>query len=161
MWQQCNAKKNMPIRVGSFSSWSHQPSEWGKKCDLSDFDHGMIVGARQGGLSISEKLLISWDFHTEQPLEFAVSREWCEKQKTSSGQQFRGQKCVVNEERSRRDRKVTATQITTHCNSGMQKSVSEHTTCQSSKWIGYSSRSSLSKKSNKYLIKCSVSVYKK
>ena len=26
----------------------------GKKCDRSDFDHGMIVGARQGGLSISE-----------------------------------------------------------------------------------------------------------
>ena len=26
----------------------------GKKCDLSDFDSGMIVGARQGGLSISE-----------------------------------------------------------------------------------------------------------
>ena len=26
----------------------------GKKCDLSDFDRGMIVGARQGGLSISE-----------------------------------------------------------------------------------------------------------
>ena len=26
----------------------------GKKCNLSDFDHGMIVGARQGGLSISE-----------------------------------------------------------------------------------------------------------
>ena len=24
-----------------------------KKCDLSDFDHGMIVGARQAGLSIS------------------------------------------------------------------------------------------------------------
>ena len=26
----------------------------GKKCDLSDFDRGMIVGARQSGLSISE-----------------------------------------------------------------------------------------------------------
>ena len=25
----------------------------GKKCDLSDFDCGMIVGARQSGLSIS------------------------------------------------------------------------------------------------------------
>ena len=23
-----------------------------KTCDLSDFDHGMIAGARQGGLSI-------------------------------------------------------------------------------------------------------------
>ena len=26
----------------------------GKKCDLSDFDHDMIVSARQVGLSISE-----------------------------------------------------------------------------------------------------------
>ena len=26
----------------------------GKKCDLSDFDRGMIVGVRQGGLNISE-----------------------------------------------------------------------------------------------------------
>ena len=25
-----------------------------KKCDLSDFDRRMIIGARQGGLSISE-----------------------------------------------------------------------------------------------------------
>ena len=25
----------------------------GNKCDLSDFDRGMIVGARQGGLSIT------------------------------------------------------------------------------------------------------------
>ena len=29
-------------------------TKWHKKCDLSDFDRGMIVGARQGGLSISE-----------------------------------------------------------------------------------------------------------
>ncbi len=26
----------------------------GKKGDLSDFEHGMIVGARQAGLSISQ-----------------------------------------------------------------------------------------------------------
>ena len=35
-----------------------------KKCDLSNFDRGMIVGARQGGLSISETadlLGFSWD----------------------------------------------------------------------------------------------------
>ena len=49
----------------------------GKKCQ-SDFDHGMIVGARQGGLSISQTgdllgfscTTLSW-----------VWREWCEKQK--------------------------------------------------------------------------------
>ena len=36
----------------------------GKKFDLSDFDCGMIVGARQSGLSI-------WDFHAQQSLFFA------------------------------------------------------------------------------------------
>ena len=48
------------------------------------------------------------------------------------------------------DRKVTVTQITTHYNSGMQKSISEHTVRQTSKWIGYSCRS-LIKISNKYV----------
>ena len=34
----------------------------GKKCNRSDFDHGMIA---------SQKWLISCDFHTQQFLEFA------------------------------------------------------------------------------------------
>ena len=66
--------------------------------------------------------------------------------KTSSEQQFCGQKRLVNERGQRRrarlvkaDRKVTVTQITTHYNSGMQKSISEYTTCQSAKWIGLKS----------------------
>lgn len=37
-------------------------------CDLSDFDCGMVVSARQGALS--KKLLISWDFHAQQFLDF-------------------------------------------------------------------------------------------
>ena len=51
-------------------------------------------------------------------------------------------------------------QITTHYNSGMQNSISEHTTCQTSKWIGYCSRRpiNLKNKSNKYLMKGSLSV---
>ena len=66
----------------------------GKKCDLSDFDHGMIVGARQGGLSISE---------TADLLGFCttvsrVCREWCEKLKTSSEQQFCGQNALLMRE---------------------------------------------------------------
>ena len=38
------------------------------------------------------------------------------------------------------DRKLTIMQITTHYSSNMQKSISEYTTCQTCKWIGYSSR---------------------
>ena len=47
-------------------------------CVKSDVDHGMIVGARRGGLSISE---------TADLLRFSrktvsrVCREWCKKQK--------------------------------------------------------------------------------
>ena len=37
----------------------------GKKCDISDFDRGMIVGARHGGLSISETADL-WDFQAQQ-----------------------------------------------------------------------------------------------
>ena len=84
------------------------------------------------------------DFHAQQSLEFAENGA---KTKTSSEQQFCRQKRLVNERGQRRrarlvkaDRKVTVTQITTHYNSGMQKSISEHTTHQTSKWIGYSSR---------------------
>ena len=52
--------------------------------------------------------------------------------------------------------KLTVTQITTHYNSGVQKSISEHPKCQTSNWIGYSSKKI---RSNKYLIKCSLSEY--
>ena len=104
----------------------------GKKCDLSDFDRGMVVGAWQGGLGKSQILLIFWD------CQALVCREWCE-------WHICGQKCVVNERGQRRrarlvdaDRKVTVTEITTHYNSGMQKSIFEHRTCQSSKRIGCS-----------------------
>ena len=62
--------------------------------------------------------------------------------KTSNEQQFCGKKCLVKERGQwRRARLVEAvTQITTHYNSGMQKSISEQTTRRTSKWLGYSSR---------------------
>ena len=43
-------------------------SEWGKKCDLSEFDCGMIVGSRQGDLSIPETTAVC-----ESPRRSAVS----------------------------------------------------------------------------------------
>ena len=53
----------------------------------------MIVGARRGALSISENAdLLGFSPTTVSK----VCREWCEKQKTFSEQQFCGQKRVVN-----------------------------------------------------------------
>ena len=60
----------------------------GKKCELSDFDRGIIVAARQGGFSS-----LRWS-----PGIFMYkSLEFIENKKTSSEQQFWGQKCIGNE----------------------------------------------------------------
>ena len=47
----------------------------GNKYDLSDFDHGMIVGARQSGLSISETADL-------QGFSFTTVSRVCREQKT-------------------------------------------------------------------------------
>ncbi len=41
----------------------------GKKEDLSNFERGMVVGARRL-VWVFQKLLIYWDFHTQPSLEF-------------------------------------------------------------------------------------------
>jgi len=60
---------------------------------LSDFEYGMVVGARRAGLSISEiadlpGLLLS--------TLFRVYREWSERQKIFSEWQICGWKCLVS-----------------------------------------------------------------
>ncbi len=116
------------------SNWA---SERGRKRDLNDFEHGMFVGARRAGLSISETAdLLGFSCTT-------ISRvywEWSEKEKISSERQLCGRKCLVDVRGQRRmdrlvrdDRKATVTQITTRYNQGMQKTISEHTT-QSKPW---------------------------
>ncbi len=65
----------------------------GKKWDLSDFERGMVVGARRAGLNISK---------TADLLRFSSTtisrdyREWSAKEKISSERQLCGRKCLVD-----------------------------------------------------------------
>ncbi len=56
----------------------------GKKGDLSDFERGMVVGARRTGLSISKTAdLLGFSLTTSR-----VYREWSEKEIISSERQL-------------------------------------------------------------------------
>ncbi len=104
----------------------------GKKGDLSDFEHGMVVGFRRAGLSISKTADLLGFSH---PTISRVYREWFEKEKISSERQLCGRKCLNDVRGQRRmgslvrdDIKATVTQITTRYNQGMPNTISEHTT---------------------------------
>ena len=76
--------KNMQI-------WSRGSAVFQTKCQ--NFDRRMTDGARQGGLSISETAdLLEF---SQRSIEFAENA--VKNKKTSSEQQFCGQKRVVNE----------------------------------------------------------------
>lgn len=103
----------------------------GKKCDLSDFEHGVVVGP---SISVSADLL-------------GFSLGFAENDLNTSVQQFSGWKRLVDARGQRRmarlvraDRKATGTQITTRYNRGVQKSISERTARWTLKQMDYSSK---------------------
>ncbi len=57
----------------------------GKKGDLSDFEHGMVVGARWAGISKTADLL-----GFSRTTISSVYREWSEKEKLSNKRQLCG-----------------------------------------------------------------------
>ncbi len=104
----------------------------------------MVVGARRAGLSISKTVdLLGFSCKAIS----RVYREWSEKEKKSSERQLYRRKCLVVVRGQRRmgrlvrdDRKAAVTQINTRHNQGMQNTISERTTRQTLKQMGYSSR---------------------
>ncbi len=129
-WQQLNAFRHLDV-VKTTCWSSNRASEWGRKGDLSDFERGMVVGARRAGLSISKTADLLGFSHTTISM---VYRKGSKKYKISSEQQLCGRKCLVDVRGQRRmgrlvrdDRKATVSQITTCSKQGMQNTISEHT----------------------------------
>ncbi len=124
-------------RCGEDDLLKFKPSiRMGKKGYLSDFKHGMVVGARRAGLSISKtQLSLGFTENGPEKRKYPVSGSYVDKHVLLMSE-VRGEWARL----VRDDRKATVTQITTRYNQGMQNTISERTTCQTLKQMGYSSR---------------------
>ncbi|XP_047461875.1 uncharacterized protein LOC125020531 [Mugil cephalus] len=125
----------------------HEPfsgeENMGKSRDLSEFERGMIVGARSAGCSISQTVNMLGFSKTAVSRVF---REWCEKQKTSSRRELSGRKRLVDEAGEKMlerimeaNNQATDVQIQAMYNSsGPEKPISLRTTQRTLKRLGYS-----------------------
>ncbi len=73
---------------------------------------------------VFQKLLIYWDFHAQPSLGFTENVQWAAVVWTKMP--YWCQRRM--DRRVRDDRKATITQINTHCNQGLQNTISERTT---------------------------------
>ncbi len=85
-WQQLNAFRHLDV-VKTTCLSSNLSIRMGKKGDLSDFERGMVVGARRAGLSISKTAdLLGFSCTTIS----RVYRDRSEKEEISSERQLCG-----------------------------------------------------------------------
>nr|XP_042908339.1 uncharacterized protein LOC122271383 [Parasteatoda tepidariorum] len=116
----------------------------GKKSDLTEFQRGMIMGARCVGTSISKTAAL---VKCSRAAVVNVYKEWTIKQKTGSQRQTCGRHRVLNARSKRmlagvvqRNRRATVRQIASDLNQGATVNVSERTVRRTLRRIGYGSR---------------------
>lgn len=106
--------------------------------DPSDFERGMIVGARRCGVSVSETVKL---LGFSRAVVCRVYKEWCAKQKTSSERKLCERKHIVNEKLIdsiiQENRMATSAEITAVYNSICETNVPEYTIRRTMKRMGY------------------------